>query len=143
MTIESTLIVITPFGMPPYSARGLTQSLDPITASQQVRLTVNGDLADISAFQFQKYSSVITCQDMDAPALDGIWPGQLVQIDCAVELSYLTGGAPAKNVVPGSSREADGYTFYRPRLTMRVVAYNNSKDEWAASHQWSLTLEEV
>lgn len=143
MTTDSTLIVIVPFGMPPYSARGLTQTLDPINQSQQLRRTVNGELVDISAVQFQKYTSIISCSDMDAPGLDGVWPGQLVDIDCAIELSFLTGGAPAKNVVPGSTREADGFTFYRPRLTMRVMSYSNSKDEWGAEHQWQLTLEEV
>jgi hypothetical protein len=78
------------------------------------------------------------------PPLDGIWPGLVVTVDCMKELSYKTaGGSPARAVVPDSSRTEGDYTFYRPRLTMMVLAYNMSEDEYGAVNSWSLDLEEV
>ena len=64
--------------MPPYSARGLTQTLEPIEASVQLRRTVNGALADLSYEPFRKYKSTISCQDQEPPAVDGrvAWAGR-------------------------------------------------------------------
>jgi len=38
--------------VPPYSARGLTQTLTPIAAAANMRRTINGELLDLSAGQF-------------------------------------------------------------------------------------------
>ena len=71
--------------------------------------------------------------DQQPPAVDGLWPGQVLTIGCISELSYRTsGGAPARNVVAGSSRTEGSYTFYRPSLTMRVVSFNTCVERTAA-----------
>lgn len=140
----TTVLVLDGMGVPPYSARGIKQTLAPISAAQQVRRTVNGELLDFSSSQFRKYQSTITCTDQQAPALNGIWPGQVLTVDCIFELAYetMTGGAD-RTVVPGSSREEDDFTFYRPRLTMRVILFETNKDEYGADCGWTLELEEV
>jgi len=138
-----TILDLSGIGVSPYSARGLTQTLDPISASSQLRRTVNGDLKDLSAPQFRKYLSAVSCSDQNAPALDGVWPGLELTVDCAATLSYKTGGAPQRTVVPGSSREEGEYTIYNPRLLMRVVSYTEQEDEWGAVISWTLNLEEV
>lgn len=140
----TTLLVLSTFGVPPYSARGLTQTLEPIEASVVMRRTVNGALLDLSASQFRKYRSTIACDDQQPPAVDGVWPGRLVTVDCAAELSFLTsGGSPGRPVVTGSSRVEGVFTFYRPQLSMRVTAFSVNRDEYNAAVNWQMTLEEV
>lgn len=140
----SDVLTLSGIGVPPYSARGASQTLEPIQAAQQLRRTVNGDLIDLSRPEFRKYRSTISCADQQPPAIDGVWPGRVVTVDCITELSYRTsGGAPARSVVPGSSRTEGDYTLYRPRLTMRVVSFSQDTDEYGATVSWSLELEEL
>lgn len=142
--IGTLLVLSTPMGVPLYSARGLTQTLTPIGAAKHVRRTVNGGLVDLSLAQFQKYASTISCSDFRAPAVDGIWPGQILTVSCVAELSYLTaGGSPQRTVVSGSSYADGDFTWYRPQLVMRVLSLNNQAAEYAASVSWSLDLEEI
>lgn len=145
---ELTLLRLDPIGVPPYSARGITQSLDPIDAAAQLARTVNGTLINLSDTAFQKYKSTITCTDQQQPALDGVWPGDILTVDCVQELCYLTaGGAPSRDLADSTSdpatRTEGAFTFYRPRLTMMVVGYSKTFDEWGAVSGWSLDLEEV
>ena len=141
---SNTLLVISGPGIPLYAARGLTQTLDPIDASAVTARTVNGTLIDLSPHQMRKYTSTISCTDVDAPALDDIWPGMALTVDCVAELGYLTAsGTPARTVVPGSSRVVGGYTYYRPRLEMLVTKYTASTDEYGAAISWSLELAEI
>ncbi|HJQ59426.1 MAG TPA: hypothetical protein VJ890_21140 [Vineibacter sp.] len=139
-----TLLVLTPEGVPPYSARGLTQTLTPIQAAANYRRTVNGNLLDLSLAQFRKYASTISCDDQESPAMDAVPIGAVVEVDCVAELAYLTtGGAPAKPVVTGSSRVSGEHTMYRPKLVMMVTAKSQETNEWGAAVSWSVELEEV
>jgi len=138
-----TLLELSGIGVSPYSARGLSQTLDPIAAASQLRRTVNGNLKDLSAPQFRKYVSAISCNDQNAPALDGVWPGLELTVDCVATLSFKTGGTPQRPVVPGSLRTEGEFTIYRPRLLMKVVSYSEQEDEWGAVISWTLNLEEV
>lgn len=142
---EETLLTITGVGLPLYSARGISQTLEPIQQAAQLGRTVNGGLADLSLPQFRKYRTQITCNEHNGPAMDGIWPGVQITLGCVVELSYLTAeeAEPSRDVVDGSERTEGDYTFYRPELEMRVTAYNTQKDEWGAVVSWTLEAEEV
>ena len=140
---EDTLLVLTGIGIPDYSARGLTQTLEPIEAALSQRRTVNGGLKDLSFAQFRKYKSSISCRDQEPPAVDGVWPGRVVTIDCVVELSYLAGGSPTRPVVSGSTRTQSGFVFYRPQLQMLVTGFSTNRDEYGADVQWQMDLEEV
>lgn len=148
-----TLLVISGVGIPPYSARGITQTFQPIAASVSMRRTVNGALKDISDPLFQKYATTISCSDMDSPAIDGVWPGLQVSVDWVAELAVegefeetsegVSEGSLGRTPVPGSVRVADGFTFYRPRMTMLITSHNVNRDEWGAVTGWSMALEEV
>lgn len=141
---SGSLLILDSFGTPLYSARGLTQKLVPIEQASDLRRTINGVLDDLSVTQFRKYSSTITCRDQQAPAIDGIWPGQVVTVSCVAELAYPTaGGSPARPVVSGSLRTAGDFTFYRPMLQMMVTAVDLSLDEWQADYSWQIDLEEI
>ena len=134
-------LVIAGIGLPAASIRGVTQTLEPIAASAQLMRTVNGALVDVSAAAFRKYASTIRCSDQAPPAFDGIWPGQLVSVDCVAELVQAEGGTPARTVV--ASRTDSGFVFYRPRLAMRVLSFDIDRDEWGAIVAWTVTLEEA
>jgi hypothetical protein len=136
-------LAISVMGVPLYSARGLSQTLEPIDASKNMRRSINGVLTDVAHVQFRKYKSKITCTDARAPAADGIWPGMTVVVDCVSYLSYPTGGAAQRTVIAGSSFTEGGFTFYRPRLTMLVTSNTTQTDEWAATVPWELDLEEA
>ena len=140
----SDVLTLSGIGVPPYSARGASQTIEPIGSSQQMRRTINGELIYISRAEFRKYGSTISCADQQPPAVDGVWPGQVLTVGCISELSYRTAGStPSRNMVAGSSRTEGDYTFYRPSLTMRVVAFSQDTDEYGAAVSWSLQLEEV
>lgn len=141
---QDTLLTLSGVGIAPFSARGLTQTLEPIDASTQLKRTVNGALVDLSYEPFRKYKSTISCQDQEPPAIDGIWPGLEVEVGCVAELSFATGGSgPARPAVDASSRTDGAFTFYRPILTMRVTGFSVSRDEYGAAVSWQLQLEEV
>ena len=140
----SDVLTLSGIGVPPYSARGASQTIEPIGSSQQMRRTINGELIDISRAEFRKYGSTISCADQQPPAVDGVWPGQVLMVGCISELSYRTAGSnPSRNMVAGSSRTEGHYTFYRPSLTMRVVSFSQDTHEYGAEVSWSLQLEEV
>ena len=138
------MLTLSGIGVPPYSARGLTQTLEPIDASSQLRRTVNGALVDLSYEPFRKYKSTISCQDQAPPAIDGVWPGQIVTVECVAELCFVTaGGSPARLMVEESERTEGAFTFYRPILTMRVTGFSVSRDEYGSSVNWHMQMEEV
>lgn len=149
MSYVSTLLVIGGVGVTPYSARGLSQTLEPIEAASQLRRTVNGELVDVAAVQLRKYRSTINCSDQQAPAFDGLWPGTQVVVQCVAELAYLTSGGPPDRPVAEvasdefATRTEGAFTFYRPELTMLVKSFRQQTDEWDAVIGWSLELEEV
>jgi hypothetical protein len=139
---QGTLLQIVGLGISLYSARGCTQTYAPIPAAKALRRTINGDLIDISFSQFDKFQSEITCRDMKSPALDGVWPGREVTVYCIAELVVASGQPITRQVVAHSDYVEDGFYHYRPILDMRVVDYQVGAEEWAASVNWKLTLEE-
>lgn len=141
---DTASLEIAPFGTPPYSVRGADEELTLIDAAGSYRRTINGVLVDLSLDQFDKFSLNISCSDQQSPALDNIWPGQEVTISPATYLCYPTAtGSPSRPVLSGSQYEANGFTFYRPVLTMMVLAYNIQYNEYNADVSWSLELEEI
>jgi hypothetical protein len=96
---DDTVLVLSGIGIPDFSARGLTQTASPIDAAANARRTINGRLHNLSFNQFQKFKSTISCSDQAPPALDGIFPGHLLTVECMFSLSYPTGGSPNRPVV--------------------------------------------
>lgn len=74
----------------PYAcARGVQQTLywdDDV--SKHVRRTINGELVHSRPQHHghRKFSTCITCEDVYSAATDGLWPGQILILDCAVHL---------------------------------------------------------
>lgn len=143
---SDTLLMISSFGNMLYQARGLTQSLTVIGAATQLERTINGTLIDLSAAQFHKYVSKIDVpSEVNAPPLDGIFPGREVTVQCVASLAYVTGrpGSPNRPAVSGSQWTEGGYSFYRPELTMLIKTVETHFDEWKNVVGWTIELEEV
>lgn len=140
-----TLLVISGLGGFQYQARGLTQTLNVIAQTKQQVRTINGNMKDISNPAFRKYASKITCTDVDAPPLDGLYPGNIVTVQCAISLCYESGnsGSPFRAAVAGSIYTNGHFTFYRPELEMMVMDVQHTFDEWKADNGWEIDLEEV
>ena len=138
-----TLLRLQGMGVPPYSARGLTQTLEPIDQAASYGRTANGVLVDLSFSGFRKFKSNISGTDQKPPAVNGRWPGQIITVDCITELSMPVGGIPDRTVVPDSLHTEGAFSTYRPRLTMMVLLFSISHDEYGAQVSWSLDLEEV
>ncbi|RPH72716.1 MAG: hypothetical protein EHM78_02095 [Myxococcaceae bacterium] len=137
----STLLEISGAGLPPYSARGLTQTLAPIQQAAQMRRSINGKLIDVSLPQFKLFASSVSGADQRPPF--AYFPGTLVTVRCLSFLSYKTsGGAQERDAVPGSHVVEGAWTYYRPVLVMRVMSFSISEEEWAAGVNWSVALEE-
>lgn len=144
-------LALTGMGIPPFSIRGVTQTLE-VLERDDLRRNMNGTLLDLSNSNFRKFVSEIECEDMTSPAQHDIWRGKILTVDCIVELA-VAGTLPdppedwednIRPIVPGSLRERDGFIFYRPRLTMMVVEPPVvERDEWGGVVGWSMTLGEV
>ena len=139
---DTTVLRLTGIGVPPYSARGLQQTLEPIDMQVNVRRTINGRLRDLSVPQFQKYKSTISGTDQTPPAIDGVWNGKIVIVDCIAQLSFEEYGQAQREVVEGSEYTEAGFTFYRPRLTMMVLRLTTQRDEYQHTVAWQMDLEE-
>lgn len=141
---ELTLLRLAGVGVPPYSARGVTQTLAPIDEANDLRRAIDGSLMDLSYAPFRKFKSTISCDDMDSPAVNGAWPGQVVTVECVTELASaeydMNFDRPA---VEGSIRQSGEFYFYRPILTMMITNYEIKTDEYGAAVGWSMELEEV
>lgn len=132
------------FGIPLYAGRGIAETWGLDASSSKQRRTVNGRLDDLALSEFRKFALSYSCADRNAPALSGVWPGRIVAVDAIQEFAYATlGGSPDRTVVPGSSRVEGDYTFYRMRLTMRVINFQIQRDEWNATTTWTLDLLEI
>jgi hypothetical protein len=139
-----TDLVISGDGVPPYSARGLRQTLEPIAVVAPAR-TVNGGLVNLAPAQFRKYKSTLSCTDWDQPAFAGLWPGSIITVDCVEEVGYKTvGGAAPEGRTIIATRVSGDYTFARMRLSMMVMGpWTQDRSETGGSTAWQIELEEI
>ena len=142
---DLTVLTITGPGIAPYSARGLTQSYEPISASIHLERDVDGGMIDFSAPQFRKYRSKISCTDQNTPALNGIWPGTVLTMECAQEMSFKSDRPEdqEREAVEGSVRTEGGYTFYRPIMTVIFLGWSATGAEYTHDVAWSFDVEEA
>jgi len=141
---DDTLLTISGGGLPPYSARGLIETLDDIEAAIYPRRTLNGTLRNLAPSQMQKVRLIISCTDQRAPKINGLRKGAIVTVNCATEIPYLTATeSAAHNVVADSSRVEGDYTYYRPSFSMMIMACPVTNAEWEASIGWEIELEQI
>lgn len=139
--MSTTDLTISGLGIAPYSARGLRQTLKPIAAASQVKRMASGELRSFGYAAFQKFESDIYGSDQQPPALDAVWPGRYVTVDCIATLAIPIGGSPPRSYI--EAWEDGDFLIYRPRLNMAIVAFDMERDEWQAGVTWTLRLLEV
>jgi hypothetical protein len=123
---ESTVLAVTGITIPDYAVRGLKMDLQLIAANDGLRRSINGNLLDLTAPQFRKYSAVLSCEDQDVPELTDIWQGKIVTVTC------IPGLGPVNNPT------ADTLT-----LSMMVDTWSTSRAEWDALTNWTINLLEI
>lgn len=138
----TTLLTLSGDGVPPYSARGARQTLEPIALAISLHRDVNGNMINMAPPQMQKYKSEISCNDQQAPAFNGLMPGAPITVNTIVELSYLTATSTPARMVAGSFQDG-AYTFYQMILSCVLMHFSVDKDEWGATTGWKLDLEEA
>lgn len=146
ITVNSpTLLVMEGLGVMPYSARGLSQSLEPIDESSHLERTINGVLMDFGYDAMQKYKSTISGSDARPPSVDGKWPGKLVVVECIATLCHPEYEDLAREPVDYADAIVyeGGFVIYRPRLTMLVRTFTTEHNEYGQVVGWSIELEEV
>lgn len=131
--------------LPFYSARGIVHAIGSISQAKVQERTVNMELVNLALTRAQKYTLTISAKDIRPPARDDVWPGKVVLVGCGFYLSYPTiGGSPARDEVSGSQfDDGHGFTFYRPFITFMIGALPRSYEEWNATNDWHLDMEEV
>jgi len=139
---QDTLLVLSGMGVPRYSARGISQTLEPIAQAAHLERSINGQLIDFGYEPFRKYRTTITGNDQRPPAVDGVWPGKVITVECVVELAVAQSMPFERTPVEGSVYTEEGYTFYRPTLVMMVMAFSFDTDEWGSRVGWNLVAEE-
>ncbi|MBX9977743.1 MAG: hypothetical protein K2X98_05820 [Alphaproteobacteria bacterium] len=156
-------------GFPLFSARGCVQELIPVPGNDNLfQRTVNGDLIYLGDDSDVKYRTTIKCQDKEVPAFAHLWRGSLVKVGCMQPLIQPLSNGKAtlsKPFIDGSVKVCnrthksvpfnllgqdirsedcdDGYVIYRPILSMCLMDFLLSHNEWGAKAGWNLTLEEV
>lgn len=138
-----TLLVISAAGLPPASARGVKQTYTE-TDSQQ-RRDINGTLHNLTPEAFRKFTTEISCDDLESPCMNDVYKGLEVVVDWVVEFSFVTGSGATyrRDPVPDSIYEKNGVTLYRPQMTMLVTDYSIEFDELEQATGWRMNLAEV
>lgn len=156
---NGTLLLINPLSgadtpiLTPSSARGITQTFRQIAAgsssSQWLRRDVNAVKRNLSDTRFHLLSTTITCRDGESPCLDNTWIGVECEVWCAFELSYPSGGTPARPEVSGSARTVvwpnggPTITYYRPVLQCMLTDIRNGFAEYQGLYDWQMDFEEL
>lgn len=142
---DPTLLSLEGIGVHPYSARGLSQTLEPIDAQAHIERTVNGELIDFGYDPMKKYKSTISGSDVRPPAVDGVWAGKIVTVNCIATIShpeYVGFGREPVNYDDAVIME-QGFITYYPRLRMMVMGFSIDQDEFGAVVGWKMDLEEI
>ena len=165
---DETTLKLGDIYFPVGSARGISQSLEMVS-NGDMRRTVNGNLRDLTRTQNRKFESSINASDTESPAVQNLWRGQELVVECIQPFRQSVSPASAtatliRTHVPSTvfGRKADNSivavtsvvaflaTFpepvimveFRPILTMLISDISVDKDEYGAIEGWSVDLEE-
>jgi hypothetical protein len=127
MSSRFTDLVISGVGLPDYAVRGVRQTISPVDHASRLERTVNGNLVNLGDPAFRKYKTTISGSDQEAPALGDVWPGRVVTVTSIVALASSDSMGPAGPV----------------SFTGLVRSFEVSIDEWSATVDWTLEIEQI
>lgn len=119
--VSWTLLAITGIDLGNYSTRDLQVEVAPIALGELAR-DVNGNLVDMTLESFRKYAVTLTCTDVEAPDLVGVWRGKQVTLSLIPDM--------------GLDEGTDGPM----NLTMMVDSWQSGRRERLAESAWSITF---
>lgn len=166
---SGTMLVLRDLPWPPFSGRDVNQVLK-ILDFGELRRSVNGDLRHLGA-GIEKFSMEIKGGDVNLPCFDGVFKGQVTEVESLTELVALV---PAGDVLVTLGRDAvdgavriltadgdevslggiigrdvsiavqavDVFVFYRPLLVMLVKDWNVERCDVSGACSWVLELVE-
>lgn len=141
MASEYTDLVISGVGLPDYALRGVKQTVTLIDQASRLERTVNGKLVEVGDPAFRKYKTTITGSDQEAPALGDVWPGRLVTVTSVVSWASSGTGATGGATGPTGGGTPTGATAVG--FTGLVKSFDVSVDEWSATVDWTLEIEQL
>lgn len=115
-----------------YAIRGMSATLTPISGGEDsLPRAIDGTLLDWTVPQFRKYAVTISCSDLDAPDLTGVWQGQLITVEFEPGLGVLTAGSTA----------TDGTESLV--INCMLDSWNVTRDDFGDETGWQLNLLEI
>lgn len=140
-------LILNPIGISEWAQRGLIQTYEKHPFSYQEADTVNGEAINMAPPTFRKWITTITCTDMRAPPLHGIWGGQTLVLHCISPFNYKEGTPEGKYERPYRTDHPpwseDGFRLYYPIMDVEVQTFTSSDNKWQASINWQLVLKEL
>lgn len=142
-TIYSKLDLVE-IGIPPYSTDEIEVEFGPIPQATYQRRDLNGKLHNLASSTSKLYRLVVTGSSVAPPAFASLWPGDILTVHVPRELCRETTSDDLnRSAVPGSEYTEEGFSFYRPLLTMMVVSWSSSLIERTVEEGYQLELEEL
>jgi len=142
---DETWLQITGVPIPPRSSYQIDQTYEYIEAAKNNERDLNGNAVSLARPELMKYSTTIVCHDTMFPiGMDGIFPGQHIQITCVAPMVYPLGGAPARPSSGQTWPSMDGQSIaYLPVLDCLLDDFTSNYDEWGARVGWTLKASET
>lgn len=141
MATGYTDLVIAGIGIPTYAVRGVRQSTTLIDQASRITRSVNGKAIDVSNPAMRKYRTVISGSDQETPAFGGVWPGRLVSVTSLTTWDSSGTGATGGGTAPTGASGATAGTAVN--ITGLVKSFEVTTDEWAATVDWTLEIEQL
>ena len=131
-------------GIPPYSTDEIEIEFGPIPAATYQRRDLNHKLHNLASNKARLYRLVISGRSVAPPAFASLWPGDILTVHVPKEVCRETTSDDLnRSAVSGSQYTEDGFTFYRPLLTMMVEECPQSFIERTVEENWILSLNEL
>lgn len=128
MPIPYTLLSVSGIFIPDYAIRGATVRLSIVDQAKHLADDCNGETHDLSLEMFRKRTVEVSCQDLEAPYLDDIWPGTPVTLTLIPKMGI--GDDPNG---PGPGMRV---------LDCLVVDWTADREEWEARTDWTIEFVE-
>jgi hypothetical protein len=141
---EYSTLDLVEIGIPPHSTDEIEVEFGPIPQATYQRRDLNGRKHNLAASSLKLYRLGLSGRSVAPPAFAGLWPGDILTVHVPRELCReTTSDGFDRAAVPGSEYSEDGFSFYRPLLTMMVEEWSESLVERTVEEGWELVLEEL
>lgn len=147
-----TDLVIVGRRIPAASMRGLKGDITPIANGVIIEM-LDGSMRDQTVEEARKFEISLSCEDVNAPPVWGLWVGSILEIDFPLIIAQPVGEEPLRPAAAGSVFYTDAednlevpegdpraaWRNYKPHLRIMLSEpWKLGFDEWSASTTLSL-----